>query len=346
MCSVSLPDEANKKCSTSVARFRASIFILCSVVTAFKTQCIENKLTISDMDTKSAVHAEDGLLDGVLLPDVDDLIPREPFHIPQIADETLEYLKYVDTARVTSPQQLQQGDEEAPGQLDPEGEHTVTVPVALLQGSSYTCRLCFEEHAVRADILRHAWIAHYREDPGNFDENDWCATVPATALQKRASCSPRVQGQHRNSRSPKKCVWIGCGKSFGTITDLRRHVREVHNKIRSHVCLQCGLSFLQKAHLSTHVMAIHEATDERDMFRCDVTGCTYKNVKKGAVDSHKKTTHLGLAATICPTCGVRIKRGKADLARHNRRFEKCGAAAAKNSEDKKALSSSQGASAQ
>ena len=49
-----------------------------------------------------------------------------------------------------------------------------------------------------------------------------------------------------------KCSFEGCSMQFSTFQGTQRHFRDVHQKLKPHICDTCGKAFAQGAHLRTH----------------------------------------------------------------------------------------------
>ena len=48
-----------------------------------------------------------------------------------------------------------------------------------------------------------------------------------------------------------------CHKTFGMKSDLNRHVKSVHDKIKDFNCDQCDKAFGQNGNLNRHIMIVH-----------------------------------------------------------------------------------------
>ena len=59
-----------------------------------------------------------------------------------------------------------------------------------------------------------------------------------------------------------------CDYKTGNVTNLRTHVRTVHEQRRDHACPQCDTAFGQASDLRTHVRTVHEQRREIGRASC------------------------------------------------------------------------------
>ena len=57
-----------------------------------------------------------------------------------------------------------------------------------------------------------------------------------------------------------------CDYKTGNVSDLRKHVRVVHEQRRDHACSQCDAAFGQAGALRTHVRTVHEQRRDHAVF--------------------------------------------------------------------------------
>ena len=104
-------------------------------------------------------------------------------------------------------------------------------------------------------------------------------------------------GRGARSRSPSagragealRCAQ--CRRAFSCASHLRRHERDVHQKVRLHPCFMCEASFKRRQHLEGHLQAIHgchemEEYDVRAMARAaaKVSGARVRSRSVSAVE--------------------------------------------------------------
>ena len=94
-----------------------------------------------------------------------------------------------------------------------------------------------------------------------------------------------------------ECHYKGCGKSFQTSWNLKRHINEVHLQLRPFKCDVCGDRFKRQFHLDRHKAAKH--AEHLKIVKCPYCHETFKNFKELEVhvgQFHRVTDHQ------CPRC--------------------------------------------
>ena len=77
-----------------------------------------------------------------------------------------------------------------------------------------------------------------------------------------------------------------CGKTFGKLFNLKRHIESVHEGIRDHKCQLCGTAFHQKTDLKIHIKNVHER--KRD-YKCGSCGVDFVELR--SLNNHIIKTH-------------------------------------------------------
>merc|ERR1711981_500053 len=84
---------------------------------------------------------------------------------------------------------------------------------------------------------------------------------------------------------------------MGKIVDLKRHVKTIHEEIKSHRCQICGVKFGQSGHLKVHVKTVHEGIKD---YQCQM--CDHKFSRSGHLKDHVKVVHEGIKNHQCQIC--------------------------------------------
>jgi len=92
-------------------------------------------------------------------------------------------------------------------------------------------------------------------------------------------------------------VCESCGKSFSNTSNLKKHIRKVHEGHRAYKCESCGKSFFQKGDLKRHIHTVHEG--HRD-FKCESCGKSF-SIAQG-LSLHISTIHGGEGDYKCQIC--------------------------------------------
>ncbi|KAA8496911.1 Transcription factor hamlet [Porphyridium purpureum] len=79
-----------------------------------------------------------------------------------------------------------------------------------------------------------------------------------------------------------------CFKVFSRSSDLRRHVKTVHEGVHSFACQQCERKFSQVSHLRLHVRAVHEKRRDFECGICTALFSTTSNWKRHMRSFHSE----------------------------------------------------------
>ena len=108
-----------------------------------------------------------------------------------------------------------------------------------------------------------------------------------------------------------------CGKTFKTVTSLKKHIFEIHEYPRDHICQTCGKSFPREGSLNQHVYTVHEGHKD---YGCD--SCQKLFAHKTHFNKHIQTFHEGVKTeqvkSDCDLCGKSYHSSYA-LKHHKRR---------------------------
>ena len=169
---------------------------------------------------------------------------------------------------------------------------------------------------------------HFRSKMEQQGSNSFSDQEEAAVKMNKSSCSGEI------FKHAPQCVQ--CGKLFTNNTDMKNHVKAVHDKIRDIICDICAKGFPSKSALNIHRMG---HTGEKN-FPCHICGQSYKTkhyliihtrlhtgekphcceecgkafADPSALKNHQKQ-HLDNETTACEICG-KVYKMKKNLKRH------------------------------
>ena len=106
-----------------------------------------------------------------------------------------------------------------------------------------------------------------------------------------------IKEEKEGVSAKKDYVCEKCNQSFRDSSNMKAHVRRVHEKVKNLVCTYCGKFFFENHGLKVHVEKVHEFPNLRE-HSCDACGKAYKS--KEHLKKHKigKITYLALPSKI------------------------------------------------
>jgi len=105
-------------------------------------------------------------------------------------------------------------------------------------------------------------------------------------LFKTTTLQAHIRKIHKGQKVQEPCTEEGCGKMFGSKTDLERHVMSVHMKFKA-PCPECGKKVRMDS-LIKHVKTAHRGMHK---INCDKCGQGFQNQK--GLDNHVRIKHKG-----------------------------------------------------
>jgi len=88
-----------------------------------------------------------------------------------------------------------------------------------------------------------------------------------------------------------------CNKVFTTKSDLKRHIKHVHDKIKDIKCDKCEYTCSTNTRLKLHIKSVHEKIKD---FKCDK--CHYMCSTNGDLKQHIKQVHDKIKNFKCDVC--------------------------------------------
>jgi uncharacterized Zn-finger protein len=152
-----------------------------------------------------------------------------------------------------------------------------TVEIPMFDESEANSRISFEDDEIDAD--------GEEETPQMFSK------IPVSTNKKNKKIQKTSQGNQQFQCSI-------CNKTFSTNTNLQRHIKTVHEKIKRFTCAHCPKSFYRKEHLQRHIARCHTFTNDSTTnsnrpFECDIDNCGKFFKTKRDLKLHQRRVHSG-----------------------------------------------------
>lgn len=136
-----------------------------------------------------------------------------------------------------------------------------------------------------------------------------------TSFSTRSQPQSRGVGKKRStSASSSTCTM--CGKTYTESSNLSKHFRTVHLKLRPFRCHLCPSSFAEKNKLGKHIQSVHEHARP---FKCDLCNATFSQASDRK--RHRLVLHEGCRPYVCDVCGKAFGR-RSSLTQHSQRVHK------------------------
>lgn len=128
----------------------------------------------------------------------------------------------------------------------------------------------------------------------------------------RLSYHLRMQHSKKSSQNCQKykCEKKKCGYKFTRRTDLNRHRRAVHLKMREYKCNDCGQNFAQKSNMLNHQKVVHakvvtskvETDQSVEVAAFPCPNCNKRFTRRHNMTTHIQTVHDGQKPFKCTSC--------------------------------------------
>lgn len=165
--------------------------------------------------------------------------------------------------------------------------------------NNFPCKICGKSYKTKEWLRKHNTMKHLPKKP-HCSECD-------------RYFSPKQYNSHMDVHTRRHECKV-CLKCFSTNNNLKRHIKDVHDKLKQYECIICKNTFAQKTGLISHLEFIH--TDEYN-FTCNACGRSYKTkemlrrheiVKHSLANDQLKKPYLPRSC-ICEVCGKSVSQG-------------------------------------
>ena len=96
-----------------------------------------------------------------------------------------------------------------------------------------------------------------------------------------------------------------CHKTFTQFGTLNRHIKNVHEGLKTHKCDQCGKSFAQRPKMIQHIKTVHTKNKEDHELKCIFhLICKFTTNRRDAMNNHISVVHDKEKKYKCPICGT------------------------------------------
>ncbi|XP_055711886.1 zinc finger protein ZFP2-like [Phlebotomus papatasi] len=160
------------------------------------------------------------------------------------------------------------------------------------------CSICNHEFSTKQNLKRHIEDIHEKVEKVREDKAYQCNQCELTF--KNHYYLTKHQGVHT---TVKKNICPICGQEYSTKQNLRRHIEDIHEKIKkakgkdSYQCNMCDKTFKNHYFLTKHRM-IHSASKKNVCPHCNQVYSTKQNLRRHIEDIHEK-----LRNHLCTICG-------------------------------------------
>ena len=170
------------------------------------------------------------------------------------------------------------------------------------------CDRCEESFGGKNKLLQHRREVHYKKMvlPDGRAKCDRCNTI-YESWRKLCRHSAKMC-EYRRTHSDLTCPI--CSMKLKEVNYLKRHVREIHMKLKPYQCDRCDKTFSRKPTLEDHINVVHDKIKNYKCDECDVLSATRHVLKRHILEVHNhKRPHK------CPACHKSFFR-KFSLDRH------------------------------
>lgn len=179
----------------------------------------------------------------------------------------------------------------------------------------FQCPDCSEKFVKKYQLAAHSTL-HTGKKP-------YPCTVDGCSMSflRSNTLKRHVQNCHLSQKvyicSDQRCT--DTDASFTKFTDLQKHIKKMHPKVRKTACDYCGAVFLKSNDLKNHKRTHEVPVADRLEFVCKYPGCNAAYTKSSNLGTHIRSKHEDTSAFICSVCETAFSL-KSSLKRHMKKL--------------------------
>ena len=154
---------------------------------------------------------------------------------------------------------------------------------------------CFYATSYKGSLKKHIEAVHLNLKHEKPREKKWICTQCDYKTGRERYLKEHIMCKHDNIK-PFVCTYEGCKFASASGSSLKKHIDNVHLKIKDNLCDQCDFTAFSKNLLRLHVASKHGSTKP---FICSYVDCDYATVYPGAIRNHTNRVHLKLKPLLC-----------------------------------------------
>ena len=152
----------------------------------------------------------------------------------------------------------------------------------------FSCNFCYKSFVCIHEMKEHTKVHDSKSEVEDLRNKLRSLKSEVAEVEERLKKSENKASKWAPAEKMKmKFRCEVCYFKFKQKGDLKRHVKIIHEKVRSFICKFCDLSFQTRGTLNRHVNSKHQ---EKKPFKCDV--CDLAFSRSDHLKKHKKCKHF------------------------------------------------------
>lgn len=132
-------------------------------------------------------------------------------------------------------------------------------------------------------------------------------------MKQCIECNQVFKKYNKKGEKNINCTYDNCNVKFTNRSNLRRHIKNVHEKKISFTCEHCNKEYSSKSNLLIHIDMVHEKKKD---FCCSFEDCDYIASQKKTLQRHIQCVHHKIKNFKCYECETKFFN-KSHLKRHS-----------------------------